>query len=81
MYPFIYAASAIWCAQYAYRLRALVLTRWSHLRLRAPIVQADATVVHGAILLRVPFPEGGWTGGQHFFLSFWGNSLLRKPWL
>jgi len=78
MYDWIYAASAVWIFERLWRATRFFYNRCGFHR---PVLQADAQVVNGAILLSVPFPEGGWRAGQHFYLYFWGAGLLVRPWL
>jgi hypothetical protein len=69
---------AVWCFERVWRATRVVFNRCGFHR---PFLQADAQVVNGAILLSIPFPEGGWRAGQHFYLYFWGAGFLIKPWL
>ncbi|GAA5991533.1 hypothetical protein JCM11641_000197 [Rhodosporidiobolus odoratus] len=45
---------------------------------RAPLVKAQATLIEGAVVLRVPY-RGKWRAGQHAYISFWDPSFLRTP--
>ncbi|KAI5479003.1 ferric-chelate reductase [Pseudohyphozyma bogoriensis] len=80
--PWVYAASAIWIFERVCRLIShLAGVLHTRVVLRRPLLQAEATVVSGAILLNVPFPAGTWEAGQHCYISFWGREVLSKPWL
>ncbi|KAL8279167.1 hypothetical protein RQP46_008423 [Phenoliferia psychrophenolica] len=58
--------------------RVLQLFTNRRLRFRAPLVQARAVLIEGAIVLRVPF-KGTWKPGQHAYLSFWDSAFIRTP--
>ncbi|GAA5977551.1 hypothetical protein JCM11641_006861 [Rhodosporidiobolus odoratus] len=79
MQPWVYAAAAIWIfervVRFVWHFAGIANTR---LVLRRPVIKAQATVSHGAILLKVPF-TGSWSAGQHVYVSFWGLDLLRRP--
>ncbi|CEQ42459.1 SPOSA6832_04257, partial [Sporobolomyces salmonicolor] len=78
----VYAAVAVWCFERACRLGLHVSSIFrARVIMRRPLLEARASIVHGAIKLSVPFPAGKWQAGQHVYLSFWGLDLLRKPWL
>lgn len=81
MEPWVYAAAAIWAFERASRLVRHVGTIF-HRRviLRAPLLTGEAKVVHGAIVLSVPF-AGTWSASQHCYISFWSPALLARPWL
>ncbi|KAK4702461.1 hypothetical protein P7C70_g3757, partial [Phenoliferia sp. Uapishka_3] len=46
-------------------------------KFRTPYIVASAELVHGAILLRVPFAAGGWSAGQYAYLRFLDPRFLR----
>lgn len=74
----ILVSVGFWAAERAARVVAVASARW---RRHGVVLQGEAEVCHGAVLLRVPLPEGSWKGGQHFYVYFWGWALLRRPWL
>ncbi len=74
----MWAGVAVWCFERVWRWTRLV---WNRVGLHKPVIMAEAEVSNGAVLLRVPFPEGGWRAGQHFYLYFWGTGFLLQPWL
>ncbi|KAL8292721.1 hypothetical protein RQP46_001333 [Phenoliferia psychrophenolica] len=81
MEPWVYAASAIWSFERASRLaRHFGSIFHRRIVLRSPLLSAEAKVVHGAIVLSVPF-AGAWGASQHCYISFWTASLLTRPWL
>ncbi|BGP13382.1 ferric-chelate reductase [Rhodosporidiobolus nylandii] len=45
---------------------------------RSPLIKAHATLIEGAVVLRVPF-KGKWKAGQHAYISFWSTAFLRTP--
>lgn len=66
MTPWVYAGVAVWVFERAVRLALHVASRFhSRLILHRPLIQAEASVCHGAIRLSVPFPSGKWEAGQH----------------
>ncbi|ORY78061.1 ferric reductase NAD binding domain-domain-containing protein [Leucosporidium creatinivorum] len=73
--PWVWAPIAIWAFERTARLLQFLsihlLTRFN---LRSPLRKANATLVDGAIILRVPF-KGAWGSGQHAYLSFPGMAL------
>lgn len=78
---YVYAAVGFWAwerlARLARHVGTIIHTR---VILRRPLLQAEASVVSGAIVLSVPF-YAPWSAGQHCYISFWGHELLAKPWL
>ncbi|KDE07053.1 hypothetical protein MVLG_02629 [Microbotryum lychnidis-dioicae p1A1 Lamole] len=78
MRTWVWAAVGIWAFE---RLTRLVLHTWSFFALRQPLVNAQARVVSGAILLSIPFPSNAWSGGQHVYVSFWGIQMMKTPWV
>lgn len=75
------AAAGIWIAERVSRyVRHFAGIAHNKLYLRKPIVKARAQVLHGAVILNVPYPHGGWSAGQHVYVSFWGlNIFARHP--
>lgn len=65
----LYTWIAIGFWAYERLTRILQLFVSTSLRFRAPLVQARAVLIEGAIVLRVPF-KGTWKPGQHAYLSF-----------
>ncbi|GAA6027261.1 hypothetical protein JCM8097_002535 [Rhodosporidiobolus ruineniae] len=82
MIPYAWAAAGIWIFERTCRF-VLHLSHVAHykLYLRRPVHRATATVVDGAIKMNVPIKGGQWGAGQHYYISFWGLDLLRRPWL
>ncbi|KAK4701780.1 hypothetical protein P7C70_g4442, partial [Phenoliferia sp. Uapishka_3] len=81
IYNWVYAAVAVWAFERVSRLARHFGTIFHHrIVLRAPILTAEAKVVHGAIILSVPF-TGIWHPSQHVYISFWSPTLLSRPWL
>ncbi|SCZ93912.1 BZ3500_MvSof-1268-A1-R1_Chr6-3g08979 [Microbotryum saponariae] len=78
MRTWVWAAVGIWAFE---RLTRLVLHISSFFALRQPLVNAQARVVSGAILLSIPFPSNAWSAGQHVYVSFWGIQMLKTPWV
>ncbi|GAA5845985.1 hypothetical protein JCM9279_004747 [Rhodotorula babjevae] len=79
MQDWVMATVGIWVFERLWRISS-VFTSWVNMRLvvRAPVMSARASIVDGAIKLVVPF-KGAWGPGQHFYISFWGRDLLRRP--
>lgn len=77
----LYVAIGFWAVERVARLvQLLSVTLLRSFILRHAFIQADAQLIEGAIVLRVPFhASGGWTAGQHAYLSFWDAGLLRRP--
>ncbi|GAA6012427.1 hypothetical protein JCM10207_007083 [Rhodosporidiobolus poonsookiae] len=76
---FTYTAIALWAFERATRLvQFFSLELLLRFRARRPLVKATATLVHGAIVLRVPNAKGGWKAGQHVYISF--PSFLKVCW-
>ena len=67
-----------WGFERLWRLVGLTTAVWRRHRV---VLEGEAEVSHGAVLLSVPLPEGSWHAGQHFYIYFWGLPLLRQPWL
>ncbi|KAM0750445.1 hypothetical protein T439DRAFT_334799 [Meredithblackwellia eburnea MCA 4105] len=79
--PWVYAATAVWVFERVARLaRHLGTIFHRRLMLRSPVLQAEAQVLHGAIILTIPF-RGTWEAAQHCYISFWSPWLLATPWL
>ncbi|KAL8284135.1 hypothetical protein RQP46_004884 [Phenoliferia psychrophenolica] len=78
---FVYASVGFWvferCVRVVRHIGTMLHTR---LVVRRPLLQAEASVSSGAIVLKVPF-QADWTAGQHFYISFWNSNLLSSPWL
>ena len=78
VWTWILVSVAFWALERAWRFVALSTV---HRRVHRVVLEAEAEVCHGAVLLRVPMPEGSWRAGHHFYVYFWGTPLLRQPWL
>lgn len=66
MVPWVWAGVAVWAFERVARLTLHVANRYhSRLVMHNPLLQAEASVCHGAIRLSVPFPSGTWEAGQH----------------
>ncbi|KAK4702994.1 hypothetical protein P7C70_g3225, partial [Phenoliferia sp. Uapishka_3] len=77
--PYIYASVAFWAYERVTRIFLLFTMRvLTTLQFRAPLVQAHATLIEGALVLRVPF-QGQWGPGQHAYISFWDSAFVRTP--
>ncbi|KAL8277634.1 hypothetical protein RQP46_009907 [Phenoliferia psychrophenolica] len=73
-----YSAIGFWAFERFGRIVQLFSLRLLlRLKIRSPIIRAHAELVHGAILLRVPAPAGGWSPGQYAYLRILDPSLLR----
>ncbi|GAA5825973.1 hypothetical protein JCM11251_000072 [Rhodosporidiobolus azoricus] len=59
-------------------LQLMSISMLARLQFRSPLIKARATLIEGAVVLRVPY-KGEWTAGQHAYLSFWDPSLIRTP--
>lgn len=71
----VWAPIGIWAFERTARLLQLVsIHLLARLNLRSPLRKANAALVDGAIILRVPF-KGSWTSGQHAYLSFPGLAI------
>ena len=73
---YTWIAIGFWIYERITRILQLFMTRL--FRFRAPLVQARAVLIEGAIVLRVPF-KGTWKPGQHAYLSFWDSAFIRTP--
>lgn len=74
--PYTYSAIPLWSAERLLRLlRFVTFPSIFRLRARSPVYQTTATLVHGAIILRVP-NTSPWSAAQHSFLPFPGISAL-----
>ncbi|ORY79769.1 ferric reductase NAD binding domain-domain-containing protein [Leucosporidium creatinivorum] len=68
--PYTYSAIALWSTERLLRLlRFATFPSILRLQPRSPIYKGTATLVHGAIILRVPNPSP-WSPTQHCYLSF-----------
>lgn len=56
-------------------IQLLVRLQW-----RSPFVKAHATLIEGAVVLRVPY-KGKWYPGQHAYISLADARFLKTPWL
>ncbi|GAA6002482.1 hypothetical protein JCM10207_001144 [Rhodosporidiobolus poonsookiae] len=82
MIPYTYAAAGIWVFERVCRwTRHIVEIGWARLYVRRPLYRCTASVVDGAIKLSVPIKGHKWQAGQHYYISFYGAGLLRRPWL
>ncbi|KAM0746120.1 hypothetical protein T439DRAFT_294579 [Meredithblackwellia eburnea MCA 4105] len=76
-----YVPVAFWAYERLTRILQLVsIHLLIRLQFRPPLVQAHATLIEGAIVLRVPF-KGKWSAGQHAYVSFWDSAFLRTPYI
>ncbi|KAL8292993.1 hypothetical protein RQP46_000687 [Phenoliferia psychrophenolica] len=73
---YTWLAIGFWVYERLTRILQLFMNR--RFRFRAPLVQARAVLIEGAIVLRVPF-KGTWKPGQHAYLSFWDSAFIRTP--
>lgn len=75
----MYAAVGFWVGERLFRfVRHFAGAAHHKLYVRTPLVKAQAQVLHGAVVLKVPYPNGGWIAGQHVYVSFWGLDVFRK---
>ncbi|GAA5911724.1 hypothetical protein JCM6882_006955 [Rhodosporidiobolus microsporus] len=78
---FTYTSIALWSFERFLRLiqfvdLSLLLTRF---RVRRPLIKARATLVHGAIVLRVSNESGDWGAGQHCYIDELPHDLPPLP--
>ncbi|GAA6048267.1 hypothetical protein JCM3770_006512 [Rhodotorula araucariae] len=80
MEDWVLGTVGIWVFERLWRVCS-VFTSFVNMRffIRAPIIRAKASIVDGAIKLTVPCKGRMWGTGQHFYISFWGRELLRRP--
>ncbi|KAL8290349.1 hypothetical protein RQP46_002607 [Phenoliferia psychrophenolica] len=75
----VWVAVGFWAFERMARLvQFFSLTLLRSFILRPAFIEAEAQVVEGAILLRVPFPQAGYSAGQHAYLTFLDAGLLRR---
>ncbi|KAI5480555.1 hypothetical protein MNV49_000251, partial [Pseudohyphozyma bogoriensis] len=75
----VYAPIAFWLLERGLRILQLVSVQMLiRLKWRPPLIKANATLIEGAIVLRVPF-KGKWYAGQHAYISIWDPSFIRTP--
>ncbi|GAA5860738.1 hypothetical protein JCM8547_005519 [Rhodosporidiobolus lusitaniae] len=71
LHHFTYASIALWAFERLLRLlQFFSLNLLLKLDAKKPLVKARATLVHGAIVLRVPNKKGNWGAGQHAYIGF-----------
>ncbi|SCV70272.1 BQ2448_1666 [Microbotryum intermedium] len=75
----LWVAIGLWGVERLLRLCKLVSIRLlTRLQLRTPVVKASATLIEGAIVLRVPF-HGTWEAGQHAYIGIWDKAFASQP--
>ncbi|GAA5876800.1 hypothetical protein JCM8547_003169 [Rhodosporidiobolus lusitaniae] len=75
----LYVPLGFWIFERVARaLQLMSINLLAKFQFRAPLVKARATLIEGAVVLRVPF-KGEWSAGQHAYISFWDSSFLRTP--
>ncbi|GAA5847054.1 hypothetical protein JCM5353_000106 [Sporobolomyces roseus] len=75
----LYVPVGFWIFERLARMLQLVsISLLAKLQFRSPFIKARATLIEGAVVLRVPF-KGRWEAGQHAYLKFIDPSLIRTP--
>ncbi|GAA6007228.1 hypothetical protein JCM10207_001553 [Rhodosporidiobolus poonsookiae] len=75
----LYVPLGFWIFERVARaLQLMSISLLAKLQFRAPLIKARATLIEGAVVLRVPY-KGEWSAGQHAYLSFWDPSFIRTP--
>ncbi|SGY15059.1 BQ5605_C013g07228 [Microbotryum silenes-dioicae] len=75
----LWVAIGLWGVERLLRLCKLVSIRLlTRLQLRPPVVKASATLIEGAVVLRVPF-HGTWEAGQHAYIGIWDKAFASQP--
>ncbi|BGP34443.1 ferric-chelate reductase [Rhodotorula toruloides] len=75
----LYGPLGFWIFERVMRLvQTCSLSLLLQLKFRSPLVKASATLIEGAVVLRVPF-KGEWQAGQHCFLHFLDPSFATTP--
>ncbi|KAL8277144.1 hypothetical protein RQP46_010472 [Phenoliferia psychrophenolica] len=74
----VWVAVAFWAIERVARLvQAFSVTLLRSFIFRSALIESEAHLIEGAIILRVPFPSTGYSAGQHAYLSFADAGLLH----
>ncbi|GAA5946346.1 hypothetical protein JCM3765_000207 [Sporobolomyces pararoseus] len=75
----LYIPVGFWVFERLARMLQLVsISLLAKLEFRSPFVKARATLIEGAVVLRIPF-KGKWEAGQHAYLKMIDPSFIRTP--
>ncbi|KAL8277150.1 hypothetical protein RQP46_010478 [Phenoliferia psychrophenolica] len=71
----LYVAIGFWAFERIARISSTFIRSW---RLHPVVIEAEAQLIHDAIVLRVPF-HSTWRAGEHAYLSILDSNFVRWP--